>query len=128
VTGTLRSDTEIAAHHHRHGDGVKLIALSVPDVDRAFAHATERGARGVTAPHDATDEHGTVRLADIATYGDTVHRLVDRSAYDGAFLPGYRGVEHAEREPLLLTIDHVVGNVPLGHMNEWVRYYENVSG
>jgi 4-hydroxyphenylpyruvate dioxygenase len=78
VTGTLRSDTAIAAHHGRHGDGVKVIALSVPDVDEAYSEATARGAVGVAEPHWLEDDHGQVRVADIATYGDTVHRFVDR--------------------------------------------------
>ncbi|MDQ3934197.1 MAG: 4-hydroxyphenylpyruvate dioxygenase [Actinomycetota bacterium] len=128
VTGALRSDTEIARHHARHGDGVKTIALSVPDVDRAYAEATARGATGLAAPRDVTDEHGSVRIADIATYGDTIHRFVDRWDYAGPFLPGYAAVEHDPGHPMLLTIDHVVGNVELGAMECWVRYYEEVFG
>src|SRR5215216_5221304 len=76
VTGTLRSDTAIAAHHARHGDGVKVIALSVPDVVAAYAEATARGASGLTEPHWIEDDQGRVQIADIATYGDTVHRFV----------------------------------------------------
>jgi 4-hydroxyphenylpyruvate dioxygenase len=128
VTGTLRSDTDIAEHHRRHGDGVKVIALSVPDVDHAYAEATRRGARGVAEPREISDEHGHVRVADIATYGETIHRFVDRSAYEGAFLPGYRATENAEREPMLLAIDHIVGNVELGAMEDWVSFYEDVFG
>jgi len=129
LTGALHSDSEIAGHHAHHGDGVKVIALSVPDVDHAYREAVERGATGLAEPHELTDEHGTVRLADIAAYGDTVHRFVDRSGYGGAFLPGYRAVERAEdAEPMLLTIDHIVGNVELGAMQGWVAYYEDVFG
>src|SRR5947207_3057939 len=117
VTGTLRSGTDIAAHHAKHGDGVKVIALSVPDVDHAYREATARGATGLAEPHTASDEHGEVRLADIAAYGDTVHRFVDRSGYDGAFLPGYRDAAGGEgTEPMLMAIDHIVGNVELGAM------------
>ncbi len=128
VTGTLRAGTDIAEHHARHGDGVKVIALSVPDVDDAYREATARGATGLAEPHDSTDEHGTVRVADIATYGDTVHRFVDRGDYYGTFMPGYASVEHADIEPLLVGIDHVVGNVELGAMETWVKYYEDVFG
>ena len=128
VSGTLRSGTDIAAHHAKHGDGVKVIALSVPDVDHAYREATARGATGLAAPHDLADEHGTVRVADIAAYGDTIHRFVDRSSYDGAFLPGYQAVERTEAEPMLLAIDHIGGNVELGAMEEWVSYYEDVFG
>src|SRR3712207_6605185 len=86
VTGALQSDHEVAAHQHKHGDGVKVIALSVPDVRHAYTHAVARGARGLAEPHEVTDEHGTIVLADIATYGDTVYRFVDRSQYRGEFL------------------------------------------
>jgi 4-hydroxyphenylpyruvate dioxygenase len=129
LTGTLGSDSDIADHHHKHGDGVKVIALSVPDVDHAYREATARGAKGLVEPHDVADAGGAVRLADIAAYGDTIHRFVNRSNYDGAFLPGYEPVAAATpREPMLLAIDHIVGNVELGHMQEWVSYYEDVFG
>jgi 4-hydroxyphenylpyruvate dioxygenase len=129
VTGTLRSGTQVAAHHATHGDGVKVIALSVPDVDAAYAEATARGADGLDSPHWLEDDHGRVRVADIATYGDTVHRFVDRSDYFGPFLPGYAHAPAREdRVPLLVGIDHVVGNVELGAMDRWVKYYEDVFG
>jgi 4-hydroxyphenylpyruvate dioxygenase len=129
LTGALHSDSEIASHHARHGDGVRVIALSVPDVEHAYREATARGATGLREPHELRDDHGLVRLADVATYGDTIHRFVDRSAYDGAFLPGY--VASAGPGPsgeLVTGIDHIVGNVELGAMNRWVSYYEDVFG
>jgi 4-hydroxyphenylpyruvate dioxygenase len=130
LTGTLESGTEIARHHAKHGDGTKVIALSVPDVDHAYREATERGATGLAEPHDLIDSGGTVRIADVATYGETIHRFVDRSNYDGPFLPGFEPVEGAadDSEPMLLTIDHIVGNVELGAMVKWVEYYERVFG
>jgi 4-hydroxyphenylpyruvate dioxygenase len=135
LTGALRSDSAIAAHQRKHGDGVKVIALSVPDVDHAYREATARGAESVAAPHELSDEHGTARLATIKTYGETLHTFVDRSGYRGAFLPGYERVapgpresEGASGDDMLLGIDHIVGNVELGRMNEWVKYYEDVFG
>jgi 4-hydroxyphenylpyruvate dioxygenase len=130
LTGALGHGHEIAEHHHRHGDGVKVIALSVPDTDYAYRTAVERGAQSVTPPHDATDEHGTVRLATIATYGDTVHTFVERSGYKGTFLPGYVGQHRPPRHGStgLLAIDHIVGNVELGQMERWVKFYEDVFG
>ena len=130
LTGALHSDSEIARHHARHGDGVRSIALSVPDVDQAYAEALGRGARGISNPADATDEHGTVRTATIAAYGDTNHVFVDRSGYDGAFLPGFlsTGDTGPADGDMLLAIDHIVGNVELGHMEEWVHFYERVFG
>jgi 4-hydroxyphenylpyruvate dioxygenase len=129
LTGALGWDSPIAAHQHRHGDGVKVIALSVPDVDHAYREATARGAESLAEPHEVCDEHGRVRLATIRTYGDTVHTFVERGSYRGAFLPGYRAVDGATPDSgMLLGIDHIVGNVELGRMNEWVGYYEDVFG
>ena len=89
LNGAVDPDSPLADHHRRHGDGVVDIALEVPDVDRCIAQARRAGARVVREPEDVTDEHGTVRIAAIATYGETVHTLVDRSRYDGPYLPGY---------------------------------------
>jgi 4-hydroxyphenylpyruvate dioxygenase len=105
-----------------------VIALSVPDAELAYREATARGARGVSAPHEVADEFGSVWMADIATYGDTVHRFVDRAGYSGPFLPEFAPVEHVAAPPLLLAIDHIVGNVELGAMDRWVAFYENVFG
>src|SRR3954447_27002110 len=129
LTGALGSDSPIAAHQHKHGDGVKVIALSVPDVEHAYRHAVEHGATGVAEPHEVSDEFGTVRLASIATYGETLHTFVERSDYKGAFLPGYQAVQDGTDDSgMLLAIDHVVGNVELGRMEEWVKFYEDVFG
>jgi 4-hydroxyphenylpyruvate dioxygenase len=132
VTGALHSDSPISEHQRRHGDGVKVIALGVPSVESAWREAIARGATGLVEPHDIADERGSVRLATIAAYGDTVHTFVDRSDYTGRFLPSYRAVDdlgaHVPTSPMLLGIDHIVGNVELGRMNEWVRFYEEVFG
>jgi len=128
-TGTLRSDSVVAEHHRRHGDGVKVIALAVPDVEHAYREATKRGANGLAEPRTVEDQHGVVMLADVAAYGETVHRFVDRSGYHGAFLPDFEPVAHnGHRKALLHNIDHIVGNVELGAMNKWVSYYEDVFG
>src|SRR5579884_1078480 len=89
LTGTLTGDDPIAEHHKRHGDGVHVIALSVPDASAAYEHAVAHGARGIDTPYEVSDEHGTVRLASIETYGETRHTFVERGDYRGAFLPGY---------------------------------------
>src|SRR5437764_10432432 len=85
LTAPLGSDSPIADHQHRHGDGVKVIALAVPDVEHAYHEATARGAISVHEPHSISDDHGTVRLATIETYGETLHTFVDRREYDGPF-------------------------------------------
>src|SRR5689334_22494540 len=126
LTGGLDSSSPMGAHQHKHGDGVKVIAVAVPDVDHAWQHAIEHGAKGLEEPHDLTDDHGTVRVATIATYGETLHTFVDRSKYKGAFLPGYAPREVAADSEMLFGIDHIVGNVE--HMEDWVDYYERVFG
>ena len=131
LTGTLEGADEIADHHARHGDGVHKIALSVPDAAAAYEHAVAHGARGVDKPRWEEDEQGRVQLSSIATYGDTLHLFVQREGYRGAFLPGYEKRDDAPRDPeamLLMAVDHIVGNVELGHMQEWVSYYERVFG
>ncbi|ONK10143.1 4-hydroxyphenylpyruvate dioxygenase [Streptomyces sp. MP131-18] len=121
-------------HHRRHGDGIVDIALEVPDVDRCITHARAQGATVLEEPHDVSDEHGTVRVAAIAAYGDTRHSLVDRSRYDGPYLPGYvartSGYRQPDGEPkrVFQALDHVVGNVELGRMDEWVDFYNRVMG
>jgi 4-hydroxyphenylpyruvate dioxygenase len=128
LTGALVPDHEIGRHVARHGDGVKVIALSVPDVEHAYREAVARGAEGVFEPYELTDEHGVVRLASIATYGETLHTFVDRSGYGGAFMPGYAARDDDPGDAGLLGIDHIVGNVELGAMDQWVKYYEDVFG
>jgi 4-hydroxyphenylpyruvate dioxygenase len=131
LTNALHPGHEIAQHAYTHGDGVKDIALRVPDASRAHAAAVERGATSVREPHTLEDEFGTVEVATIAAYGDVVHTFVGRSGYEGAYLPGYvaqQSAVDAVDAPGLLAIDHIVGNVELGRMNEWVAFYENVFG
>ena len=131
LTGTLKGGDEIADHHARHGDGVHKIALSVPDAAAAYEHAVAHGARGVKTPLWEEDDQGRVQLSAVATYGDTLHLFVQREDYRGAFLPGFEKRFDAPSDPqamMLMAIDHIVGNVELGHMEEWVGYYERVFG
>jgi 4-hydroxyphenylpyruvate dioxygenase len=129
LTSALREDHDVTRHLARHGDGVKDIALAVPDATEAYRQAVQRGARGVVEPHRQEDEFGSVELAAIATYGDTVHTFVNRADYAGPYLPGYRAIEGERRDGVgLLGIDHIVGNVELGRMNHWVEFYERVFG
>jgi len=132
LTSALGPEGEIAEHVKLHGDGVKDIALRVDDAERAYREATTRGARGVMTPTTRKDDDGVVKLASITTYGETIHTFVERHNYKGVFLPGYRAVEsdvpRRSRQAGLAAIDHVVGNVELGKMNEWVSFYERVMG
>ena len=128
LTGALAPDHEIGRHQGAHGDGVKVIALSVPDVENAYREATTRGAKGVREPWEERDEHGVVRFATIAAYGETHHTFVDRSEYSGPFRPGYAPRDRSAGDVGLLAIDHIVGNVELGAMETWVKFYEDVFG
>ncbi len=128
LTGALRPGHEIGRHQSEHGDGAKVIALSVPDVEHAYREATTRGADGIREPWEEQDEHGTIRFAQIATYGETLHTFVDRSDYKGPFAPGYVARDRSSGDVGLLAIYHIVGNVELGHMQTWVKFYEDVFG
>jgi len=146
LTGGVDPASPLLERHRRHGDGVADIALEVPDVDRCVAHARAQGAVMLDEPHDVSDEHGTVRLAAIAAYGDTRHSLVDRSRYSGPYLPGYAATKSTAAQPtaaqptaapvapaltdmpLFQAVDHVVGNVELGQMDHWVGFYNRVMG
>jgi len=133
LTGAVNPDSPLTEHHRRHGDGISDIALEVPDVDRCIRHARSQGATIVREPQDVSDEHGTVRTAVIATYGDTRHTLVDRSSYRGPYLPGYVAAAPLPRpdgapKRLFQALDHVVGNVELGRMDQWVDFYNRVLG
>ena len=131
LTTPLQPEGPVADHVFRHGDGVRDIALGVDNAEASYRETTARGARGVRAPETLRDEHGEVRIAAIATYGDTVHTFVERAHYRGAFLPGF--VEVPGPDPLakpvgVKHIDHMVGNVGWGEMNTWVRFYQDVMG
>ena len=130
LTSPLGPEGPIAEHIHRHGDGVRDLAFWVDDARDAHAKAVERGARSVQAPTAVKDEHGEIVIAAIATYGDTIHSIVERKNYRGHFMPGYVKVdpEYAPAPVGLKYVDHCVGNVELGRMNEWVGFYERVLG
>src|SRR5690242_6646667 len=130
LTGGVHRAAPATQHYERHGDGIADIALDVPDVDTAYKYAVTQGATGLVEPHDEEDEHGVVRTAAIAAYGETRHTLVDRSRYAGPWLPGF-----VARDPIVApgrrffqAVDHVVGNVELGAMDEWVEFYHRVMG
>jgi 4-hydroxyphenylpyruvate dioxygenase len=133
VSGALDADSPIASHVRKHGDGVHDLAWLVDDVSAAYFAAVDRGAIGVREPWSEDDEDGVLHLAQIGTYGETVHTFVDRTRYKSNVLePGYS----ADRLPVvsygadvgLISIDHVVGNVEQGKLDDWVRFYEGVFG
>ena len=130
LTTPLRPDHPIQQQLTRHGDGVKIIALWVDDAYDAFHQTTTRGAETYMEPQTLEDEHGTLKMSGIYTYGETVHLFIERKDYKGPFMPGYKKWEsHYNPEPVgLLYVDHCVGNVGWNQMNKWVKFYEDVMG
>ncbi len=130
LTTPLHSDSAIAEHIKKHGDGVKVIALWVEDASKAFEETVKRGARPYFEPMVEKDKYGEVVRSGIHTYGDTVHIFVERKNYNGIFLPGYKKWESAYNPtPIgLKYIDHMVGNVGWGEMNKWAAFYAEVMG
>jgi 4-hydroxyphenylpyruvate dioxygenase len=129
-TSPLGPEGPIADHVHRHGDGVRDIAFWVEDARDAYAKALERGAESAGEPQVLRDDDGEVVIAAIKTYGDTIHSIVERKNYKGLFMPGFVAASspYMPSSTGLKYVDHCVGNVELGKMNEWVRFYERVLG
>jgi 4-hydroxyphenylpyruvate dioxygenase len=130
LTTALLPEHPISEHVKKHGDGVKVLALWVDDAAKSYGETTKRGAIGVSEPQKLEDENGSVVVASIQTYGETLHTFVERKNYKGAFLPGFHKVNKPMlSEPIgLMHIDHCVGNVGWGEMNQWVEYYERIMG
>ncbi|MBK8487055.1 MAG: 4-hydroxyphenylpyruvate dioxygenase [Chitinophagales bacterium] len=129
-TSSFDPDSDISDHVRRHGDGVKFLSLLVDDATKSFEETVKRGAKPYMSPTKFEDENGEVIISAIETYGDTVHKFVERKNYTGAFLPGYKPKQSPFKvKPIGLEfIDHCVGNVELGRMNMWVDFYEKVMG
>jgi 4-hydroxyphenylpyruvate dioxygenase len=130
LTSPMGPEGEIAAHLHKHGDGVHDMAFWVPDARTAYQAAMDRGAQSYQEPTVHRDEHGEIVTAAIRTYGDTIHSIVERTNYHGLFFPGFVPVA-SPYQPVgtgLKYVDHCVGNVELGKMNVWVKFYEDVLG
>ncbi len=130
LTTPMHGNNEISAHIAKHGDGVKVIALWVDDAVQAYEETTMRGAKSFMAPQTMHDEHGEIVRSGIHTYGDTIHMFIERKNYKGVFMPGFEAwtSDYNPSSCGFKYIDHMVGNVSLGEMNEWAHFYENVMG
>ncbi len=130
LTSALSPEHEVAQHVKLHGDGVKILALWVDDAKKAFNTAIERGAKAYQAPQTLEDKQGQIKTASIHTYGETIHTFVERSNYKGVFMPGFEPRENwgAVPDVGLRYVDHCVGNVELGGMDRWVKFYQDVMG
>lgn len=128
LTTPLGPDHPAAEHIRQHGDGVRDIAFHVEDADAAFNAAVKAGAKVFMPPHDESDDFGAIRRAAIHTYGDTIHSFISYKNYSGPFLPGFQEQKLAGDSVGIVLVDHIVGNVELGKMNEWCDFYSNVLG
>ncbi len=130
LTTALNSNSPISDHVRKHGDGVKVLALWVDDAAQSFYDTVKRGATPTSEPQTISDENGSVVVASIKTYGDTIHTFVERKNYNGIFLPTYQPYKSRtfKGDVGLKYVDHCVGNVELGEMNKWVKFYEDVMG
>src|SRR5438046_722546 len=130
LTTPLRANHPVAEHHHKHGDGVKVIALKVKDATSAWKETTKRGGKSYMEPKTSKDEQGKIVVSGIHTYGEVVHMFVERDDYTGPFMPGFVRWDPPFRAPEtgLQHVDHCVGNVGWGKMNPWVKFYEEVMG
>lgn len=127
-TASYDPQSEIQQRVSLRGDSVKDICFQVDDVDATFREVVKRGAEAVAEPYTVEDEHGKVRRATVATYGDVVHSFIDPGEYDGSFLPGYEEEVMETEDCGLLAYDHMVGNVALGDMEKWANWYSEVLG
>ncbi|MCA9754548.1 MAG: 4-hydroxyphenylpyruvate dioxygenase [Candidatus Eisenbacteria bacterium] len=128
LTTPLTPDSEAARKIHQHGDGVYDIALRVDDAEKVYAEAVRRGAPSVYEPREVRDAEGAMKKAAIQTYGDTIHSLVEKNGYEGPLLPGFRPLDKKGGNQFLKAIDHIVGNVEDGKMNNWAEFYSSVFG
>ncbi len=130
LTSAMHPDHPISEHVKQHGDGVRVLALWVDDAEKSYQETLARGARSAGELQTLSDDSGEVRVASIHTYGDTIHTFVERKNYKGIFLPGFEKTDHGQiNAPVgLKYVDHCVGNVELGQMNTWVKFYEKVLG
>jgi 4-hydroxyphenylpyruvate dioxygenase len=128
LTTPLLPDAPASEHVRCHGDGVRDIAFHVDDADLAFEQAVRRGATPAVEPREIRDRHGAIRHAAIHTYGDTLHSFISYLDYSGPFLPGFVERNVPGEDIGLLRIDHIVGNVELGRMNEWAEWYSRILG
>ena len=130
LTTSLYANSEITEHLRKHGDGVKVLALWVDDATSAYLETVKRGAISVAEPQHLSDKNGHAVVSSIKTYGDTIHTFVERKNFNGIFLPNYVPFKSRtfKENAGLQYVDHCVGNVPLGEMNKWVKFYEDVMG
>ena len=130
LTTPLRPNHDVADHIHKHGDGVKVLALTVDDATSAWNETTQRGGKSFMKPTTLKDDDGEVVMSGIHTYGEVVHLFIERQNYRGPFMPGFRRWKSNYNPPEtgLQHVDHCVGNVSLGRMNPWVEFYERVMG
>lgn len=129
LTSPMHSESFIAEHLKKHGDGVRDVAFETNDATQCYELAIERGAIGVQEPTVLKDEQGIAVKSAVQTYGDTIHSFIERKNYKGIFLPSFAPKAYANgapRRPMLAAIDHIVGNVNWNEMQKWVKFYHDI--
>ncbi|WP_019506803.1 4-hydroxyphenylpyruvate dioxygenase [Pleurocapsa sp. PCC 7319] len=129
ISSALSPNHPIARSVLEHGDTIAIIALAVSNVNTAYQYAVARGAVGAIPPTTQKDESGVFRFAAIHSFGDTLIKFIDRSDYPSNFAPGYIDrVTKSVNSAGLTSVDHVVGNVERGTMNQWVKFFVKTMG
>ena len=134
LTSALVESHPASAWVRRFGDGVANIAFCTKDAEAAFETTVRRGAEAACEPTSSQDSKGQIRSSAIHTFGEVIHTFVDRSGYMGTFLPGFEAIDppvnrvNHTGDCGLRFVDHLVGNVGMGEMDHWVRWYEEVMG
>jgi 4-hydroxyphenylpyruvate dioxygenase len=144
MTSGLTQDHAASKEVAIYGDGIKDIAFTVEDAARAFEEAVKRGAEPAYEPTEWRDERGIVVRAGIKTFGRVVHSFVSRTdryqrefaiVKGNPFMPNFKAMDdlsinqfNRQNPTGLFYVDHCVGNVEIGKMNTWVKWYEDVLG
>ena len=121
LTGALGATGELAEHHRAHGDGVKVIALGVPDVAAAYreAHRPRRArpARALRPLRRARHRPASPRSRPTATPSTASSSAAATTARSCPATSRSRTPATRAQPGLLAGIDHVVANVELGAMD-----------
>lgn len=127
LTAALSPDSSIARHVALHGDSVKNVAFEVDDLPTFWQAALKKGAKIAFEPRTLTDNTGSVAIASLKMYGDTIHTFVERNNYQGFFMPQFEPQKLGKCTTKgILAIDHITANVDRGKLDYWMGYYHNI--
>ena len=122
-TSFLGPNTPIADHVRLHGDGVKDISMTVENLDDTLEFLRQKNVVKIKSQQNLKTGNGVLKRAELSTYGETIHSLLDTGEYESEAPPGFELVEIKNKSTGLHKVDHVVGNVEENKMDPWVNYY-----